>query len=102
MVDHSKTPGAARDAGAVVGDASAERDLPQDFETALAQLEDLVSQMEDGSLPLDQSLAAYQRGVELARICQRLLDVAEQQVKVLQGNLLRPLDEADAGSCGED
>ncbi len=69
-------------------------DLPQDFETALAQLEALVAKMEAGSLALDQSLAAYEQGVELAKICQRRLDQAEQQVKVLQGNLLKPLVDA--------
>ena len=68
--------------------------LPQDFETALAQLEALVAKMENGSLALDQSLAAYEQGVELAKICQRRLDQAEQQVKVLQGNLLKPLVDA--------
>lgn len=68
--------------------------LPQDFETALSQLESLVAKMESGTLPLDESLAVYEKGVELARICQRRLDHAEQQVKVLQGNLLRPLDAA--------
>jgi exodeoxyribonuclease VII small subunit len=67
--------------------------LPQDFETALAQLEALVAQMENGSLALDQSLSAYERGVELVKICQRRLDHAEQQVKVLQDNLLKPLDD---------
>ena len=74
--------------------------LPQDFETALAQLEALVGQMENGSLPLDQSLAAYEKGVDLAKICQKLLDSAEQQVKVLQGNLLRPFN--DEPSTDED
>ncbi|OZI21419.1 exodeoxyribonuclease VII small subunit [Bordetella genomosp. 9] len=66
--------------------------LPQDFETALAQLESLVAAMEDGSLPLEESLAAYRRGVELTRICQERLAQAEQQVRVLEGDLLRPLD----------
>ena len=71
--------------------------LPQDFETALAKLEALVAKMESGELPLEQSLAAYEQGVELARICQRRLDQAEQQVKVLQDNLLKPLsDVSDA------
>lgn len=65
---------------------------PQDFETALAELEALVAAMEDGSMPLEQSLAAYRRGVELTRICQEKLAQAEQQVKVLEGDLLRPLD----------
>ena len=73
------------------GDSAA--DLPQDFETALAQLESLVARMEGGTLPLDESLAVYEQGVELARICQRRLDYAEHQVKVLQDNLLRPLNE---------
>lgn len=66
--------------------------LPQDFEGALAQLEDLVASMEDGSLPLEASLAAYKRGVALTRICQERLAQAEQQVRVLEGDLLRPLD----------
>ncbi len=69
-----------------------DRPLPQDFETALAELESLVAAMEDGTLPLEQSLAAYRRGVELTRVCQERLTQAEQQVKVLEGDLLRPLD----------
>ena len=69
-----------------------DRPLPQDFETALAELETLVPAMEDGSLPLEQSLAAYRRGVELTRVCQERLAQAEQQVKVLEDGLLRPLD----------
>jgi len=100
MVDDDKTISAGRGDDAVVSGKPAQNELPQDFEGALAQLEALVSQMESGSLPLDQSLAAYQKGVELARICQRLLDAAEQQVKVLQDNLLKPLDEVDASGEG--
>ncbi|MCD0504622.1 exodeoxyribonuclease VII small subunit [Bordetella petrii] len=69
-----------------------DRPLPQDFETALAELETLVAAMEDGSLPLEQSLAAYRRGVELTRVCQERLAQAEQQVKVLEDGLLRPMD----------
>jgi exodeoxyribonuclease VII small subunit len=69
--------------------------MPQDFETAIAQLEGLVAQMENGALPLEQSLAAYERGVELARLCQQRLDHAEQQIKVLQNNLLKPLSDVD-------
>ncbi len=80
--------------------AKAGAELPQDFETALAQLEALVSKMESGSLALEDSLAAYAQGVELAKICQRRLDQAELQVQVLQDNLLKPL--ADAPQAGED
>lgn len=76
------------------GDAAAAESVPQDFETALAELESLVATMEDGGLPLEASLAAYRRGVALSRVCQDRLAHAEQQVKVLEGELLRPLDAA--------
>lgn len=66
--------------------------LPQDFETALAELEAVVASMESGSLALEQSLTAYRRGVALTRICQQLLAQAEQQVKVLEAGVLRPFE----------
>ncbi len=66
--------------------------LPTDFEAALAELESLVASMENGAMPLEQSLAAYKRGVELSRICQERLAAAEKQVSVLEGELLKPLD----------
>ena len=47
--------------------------LPQDFETALSELEDLVATLESGSLALEQSLLAYARGVALTRLCQQKL-----------------------------
>ena len=68
--------------------------LPQDFETALAELEDLAGRMNDGSLGLDESIALYQRGVALAQVCQQRLEADEQQVQVLQGQLLQPFDDA--------
>lgn len=69
--------------------------LPQDFETALSELEALVVTMESGSLALEQSLAAYRRGVALTRICQQRLAQAEQQVKVLEAGVLRPFEGRD-------
>jgi len=75
-----------------VASSRIKRPKPKDFEAALAELETLVAAMEDGTLPLAQSLAAYQRGVELTRLCQERLAQAVQQVKVLEGELLRPLD----------
>lgn len=70
-------------------------DLPQDFESALAQLEELVAKMESGDLPLEESLVAYRRGVALTRICQERLALAEQQISVLEAGLLRPFDATD-------
>lgn len=66
--------------------------LPQDFETALSELEAVVASMESGTLALEQSLVAYRRGVALTRICQQRLAQAEQQVKVLEAGVLRPFE----------
>ena len=87
--------GASSPASAVESTPS---DLPQDFETALAQLEALVAQMESGELPLEESLAAYRRGVALTRVCQERLSQAEQQINVLEAGLLRPFDATDRQS----
>ncbi|HJD45023.1 MAG TPA: exodeoxyribonuclease VII small subunit [Candidatus Paenalcaligenes intestinipullorum] len=73
----------------------AEAAIPDSYEAALAELEQLVAYMESGELTLEQSLMAYQRGVVLSRACQQRLEKAEQQVKVLQEQLLRPFNEAD-------
>ena len=63
------------------------------FEKALAELESLVAKMEDGGLSLEQSLAAHKRGLELARQCRARLEAAQQQVKVLEGEVLKPLQD---------
>ena len=68
------------------------------FEKALAELESIVAKMEDGGLSLEQSLAAHKRGLELAKQCRERLDAAQQQVRVLEGQVLKPLTVAsDAG-----
>jgi exodeoxyribonuclease VII small subunit len=53
------------------------------FEQSLDQLEQLVQRMEKGELSLDDSLAAYERGVGLFRQCQQALEQAELRVKLL-------------------
>lgn len=63
---------------------------PENFEVGLAELESLVGQMEAGNLPLDQALAQYQRGAELLRFCEEKLSSAEQQLRVLDGETLKP------------
>lgn len=63
---------------------------PASFEQAMAELEQLVTQMEAGALPLEASVAAYQRGSELVKYCAAQLDKVESQVKVLEGNMLKP------------
>jgi exodeoxyribonuclease VII small subunit len=61
------------------------------FEKALAELESIVARMEDGGLSLEQSLAAHKRGLELAKQCRERLEAAQQQVRVLEGEVLKPL-----------
>lgn len=53
------------------------------FEHSLDELEALVQKMEQGELSLDDSLAAYERGVALFRRCQQALDQAELRVRLL-------------------
>ena len=53
------------------------------FESAITELETLVSQMESDKMPLAQSINAYKRGAELLQICQKTLSDAEQQVRFL-------------------
>lgn len=65
-------------------------ELPSDFESALVALEALVAKMETGELSLEASLASYERGVALSKICQEQLSKAEQQVRILEADLLKP------------
>ena len=54
-----------------------------DFETSLDALEQLVEKMEHGEMSLEESLAAYERGVGLYRKCQGALEQAELRVRLL-------------------
>ncbi len=56
-----------------------------DFENAMEELESLVTAMEQGELSLEESLAAFEKGIKLTRECQTALKLAEQKVQVLIG-----------------
>jgi len=70
-----------------------------DFEKSLAELENLVEQMEQGELSLEDSLKCFERGVKLAQTCQQTLQAAEQKVeKLMEKNgqtKIVPLDAQD-------
>jgi exodeoxyribonuclease VII small subunit len=68
------------------------------FESALAELETIVTRMEGGQLSLEQSLTAYKRGAELLKFCQAQLADAQQQVKVLEAGALKNLAGEDDDS----
>ena len=75
-----------------------EKDLT--FEQAFQQLGEVVEQLEGGELPLEQSLALFERGMALARLCEGKLDDAEQRVQQLvgsdvEGPLLTPFGEGE-------
>ncbi len=56
------------------------------FESALARLQEIVSGLESGAIPLDESLTMFEEGVKLVKFCNEKLDNAEQKVKILLKN----------------
>jgi len=56
---------------------------PKNFEGALAELEEVVEQLESGDLPLDDSLAAFEKGVGLVKFCNQKLSEVEKKVELL-------------------
>ena len=77
-----------------------------DFEASLAALEALVEEMEEGELSLEDSLAAFEKGIKLTRECQQALKSAEQKVQVLMEKngefLLEPFAEGETDEDGDD
>ena len=53
------------------------------FEQAMKRLEEIVRFLESGNAPLDESLAAFEEGVSLVKLCNSELDLAEKKVKLL-------------------
>jgi exodeoxyribonuclease VII small subunit len=63
---------------------------PATYEAALEELEQLVSVIESGQLPLEQLMTGYERGAELLAFCLGKLDAVENQIKVLDQGTLKP------------
>ena len=61
------------------------------FEQNLERLEELVSQLEEGDLPLDEAIKLFQEGMKLSKLCSEKLAVVEKEVKrlVAEGEKLR-------------
>jgi exodeoxyribonuclease VII small subunit len=58
-------------------------DTIKDFESAISELEKIVAELEGGDLPLDASLALFERGVALSRYCHEQLGSAERRIEQL-------------------
>jgi exodeoxyribonuclease VII small subunit len=67
-------------------------EVASSYEAALAELEQLVAQLDAGQLPLDQLLSRYQRGAQLLSFCRDRLQAVEQQIKVLEDGEAKPWD----------
>ncbi|MEX1221079.1 Exodeoxyribonuclease VII small subunit [Pseudidiomarina planktonica] len=73
------------------------------FEQAMQELETIVKQLEQGELPLEQSLEKFEQAVRLSRLSQQKLQQAEQKVSVLlQQNGTAELADFDAPAASED
>ena len=71
----------------------------KDFETALTELDAIVKKLEDGDIPLEQSLQLFERGVQLSRFCHARLEEAERRIEIL--NERGQLQDAPAGLLDE-
>jgi exodeoxyribonuclease VII small subunit len=60
-------------------------EMPPNFEGSLAQLQQIVNDLEEGSLGLETSLARFEEGIRLLRSCYKILEAAEQKIEILAG-----------------
>lgn len=96
---NTRTRATASQAGPAAAESAA---VPESFEAAVAELDGIVHRMEDGSLSLEQSLAAYKRGAELVQYCQKTLADVQQQVKILEAGLFKPFEDDNDPADDED
>jgi len=68
------------------------------FEVAFGELQQVVEQLEDGGLELERALQLFERGAELAQVCERIVDEAELRVTRLTAESASALSDAPASS----
>lgn len=56
------------------------------FEQSISELEEIVSELENGEVSLDESLSLFEKGIKLSKSCQKMLDAAEKKVSILMTN----------------
>lgn len=68
---------------------------PIHFEKSIAELQDIVAQLEKGELSLENSLKQFEKGISIARKCQEILHDAEQKIEILSATKppIEPTDE---------
>lgn len=71
------------------------------FETALGQLDEVISTLESGQVPLDEAVNAYERGIKLSRHCEDLLDKTDARItRLVQGEYGTSETEMQVGADG--
>jgi exodeoxyribonuclease VII small subunit len=68
------------------------------FEVAFHELQQVVEQLEDGGLELERAIQLFERGAELARVCERIVDEAELRVTRLTAESASALSDAPVGT----
>jgi len=66
------------------------------FEGAYHELQQVIEQLEDGGLGLEDAVRLYERGIELAQVCQRIVDEARLRVTRLAAESAAPLTDSPA------
>ncbi len=69
--------------------------MEKTFEASLAELEEIVTKLEDGDLPLEASLELFEKGIKLSRACRERLTNAERRIEIL-------VKDADGGLRAEE
>ena len=78
-------------------------ETPLTFEEALVKLEAIVSAIEEGDVPLEESISKYAEGIELVKKCRAILDRAEKKIQLLgkgEGETLVPAGELEDAAEG--
>lgn len=75
------------------------------FEEAIARLEAVVRELENGGLPLEKALELFAEGIELTKVCRRSLEATEQRIAILTGDesggvTLKEIDSLPVGGEG--
>lgn len=66
----------------------------QTFEEKLQELEELIRKMEGGALPLDETLKAYETGMQLSKALTEELSAAEKRMQELSAGQVQPMEDA--------
>lgn len=78
------------------------KDNETTFKEAVEELEKITDSLESGELELEQSLALFERGVELIKFCQDKLDSAQAKVELLVGSLEGEIESVSLDETGEE